>query len=284
MKTGLVLEGGALRGLFTAGVLDVMMEHDLTADAVVGVSAGAVFGCNFKSRQIGRTIRYNKKYCREWRYGSFRSLLLTGDYYGADFCYRRIPEELDVFDADTFQKTNMTFDVVCTDVDTGEAAYHRCSTAMGEDLKWMRASASMPLVSRPVEIDGKKYLDGGIADSIPLPAFEQMGYEKNVVVLTQPKGFIKEKNGMLGLMRHALKKYPKLIETMARRHDEYNEATAYVQKRAEEGAAFVIRPDMALDVSRIEHDPAKLKAAYDHGRMVAQRELGRLRKFMEEQE
>ena len=281
MKTGLVLEGGAMRGLFTAGVMDVLLENGIEFDGMVGVSAGAAFGCNYKSKQIGRVLRYNLKYCRDPRYCGLRSLIFTGDIFGRDFCYRRLPDELDPFDYKTYRENPMPFYAVVTDVHTGKALLHRCDNGGGEDLDWIRASASMPLVSRPVKIGGGTYLDGGIADSIPLPAFEKMGYERNVVVLTQPDGYVKEKNGMLGLMRRALKKYPKLIETMARRHDEYNEATAYVQKRENEGAAFVIRPDMALDVSRIEHDPARLKAAYDHGRMVAQRELGRLRAFME---
>ena len=281
MKTGLVLEGGALRGLFTAGVLDVMMEHDLTADAVVGVSAGAVFGCNFKSRQIGRTIRYNKKYCREWRYGSFRSLLLTGDYYGADFCYRRIPEELDVFDADTFQKTDMTFDVVCTDVDTGEAVYHRCSTAMGEDLKWMRASASMPLVSRPVQIDGKKYLDGGIADSIPLHYMENLGYPHSIVILTQPLGFCKEPNRLLPLMRLLLgKKYPHMIRALSKRHEAYNAMTKEIEQKKKAGRLLVIRPESALHIGAGSHDANEMERVYQLGRAMGEKRLVDIQSFI----
>lgn len=280
MKTGLVLEGGAMRGLFTAGVMDVLLENEIAFDGAVGVSAGAVFGCNYKSKQIGRVLRYNLKYCRDPRYCGLRSLILTGDIFGKDFCYRRLPTELDPFDYKSYRANPMPFYAVVTDMRTGEALMHRCDDGDGEDLEWFRASASMPLVSRPVEIGGGLYLDGGIADSIPLPAFEEMGYEKNVVVLTQPKGYIKEKNGALGLMRLTLRKYPKLLETIARRHQDYNAATSYVQKREEEGAAFVIRPDHGLDVSRIEHDPAKLQAAYDHGRTVAERELEKMKGFV----
>ncbi len=281
MKTGLVLEGGAMRGLFTAGVMDVLLENKIEFDGAVGVSAGAVFGCNYKSKQIGRVLRYNLKYCRDPRYCSLRSLIFTGDIFGRDFCYRRLPEELDPFDYESYRANPMPFYAVVTDVRTGKPLIHRCDQGNGEDLDWFRASASMPLVSRPVKIGGDAYLDGGIADSIPLPAFEEMGYEKNVVVLTQPRGYIKEKNSMLGLMRAALKKYPRLLETMARRHEDYNAATAYVQQREAAGAAFVIRPDHALDVSRIEHDPARLQAAYDHGRMVAERELEKLKAFVD---
>lgn len=281
MKTGLVLEGGAMRGLFTAGVMDVLLENDIAFDGMVGVSAGAAFGCNYKSKQIGRVLRYNLKYCRDPRYCGLRSLILTGDIFGRDFCYHRLPDELDLFDYKTYRSNPMPFYAVVTDVHTGKALLHRCDNGGGEDLDWIRASASMPLVSRPVKIGSGTYLDGGIADSIPLPAFEEMGYDRNVVVLTQPEGYIKEKNGMLGLMRLALKKYPKLLDTIAHRHDEYNAATAYVHKREAEGAAFVIRPDHALDVSRIEHDASKLQAAYDHGRTVARRELEKLKEFVE---
>lgn len=280
MKTGLVLEGGALRGLFTAGVLDVMMEHGLMVDAVVGVSAGAVFGCNFKSRQIGRTIRYNKKYCREWRYGSFRSLLLTGDYYGADFCYRRIPEELDVFDVETFKKTPMTFDVVATDIETGEAVYHRCETAMGKDLKWMRASASMPLASKPVEIDCGKYLDGGVADSIPLHYMEESGYPHSIVILTQPRGFVKTPNKLLPLLRKTMKKYPQLIRALEIRHEKYNAMTAEIEEKEKTGQILVIRPESALDIGAASHDEKELERVYQLGRAMGEKRLCEMRDFI----
>ena len=282
MKTGLVLEGGAMRGLFTAGVMDVLMENEIRFDGMVGVSAGAAFGCNYKSRQIGRVLRYNLKYCRDPRYCGLRSLILTGDIFGRDFCYRRIPEELDPFDYESYRANPMPFYAVVTDIRTGKALLHRCDEGRGEDLEWFRASASMPLVSRPVQIGGASYLDGGVADSIPLRAFEELGYGRNVVVLTQPEGYVKAKNGMLGLMRLALRKYPKLIDVMARRHEEYNAATAYVHAQEAAGRVFVIRPDSALEVSRIEHDPQRLQAAYDHGRAVMNRELEKLKGFMEE--
>lgn len=280
MKTGLVLEGGALRGLFTAGVLDVMMENDLMVDAIVGVSAGAVFGCNFKSRQIGRTIRYNKKYCREWRYGSFRSLLLTGDYYGADFCYRRIPEELDRFDAETFRKTPMTFDVVATDIETGEAVYHRCETAMGEDLKWMRASASMPLASTPVEIEGRKYLDGGVADSIPLHYMEESGYPHSIVILTQPKGFVKTPNKLLPLLRKTMKKYPRLIHALEVRHEKYNAMTVEIEEKEKRGQILAIRPESALNIGAASHDENELERVYQLGRAMGEKRLKEIRDFI----
>lgn len=279
MKRGLILEGGAMRGLFTAGVIDVMMEQGLTYDGAVGVSAGAVFGCNYKSHQPGRVLRYNLAYCKDPRYCSIRSLIKTGDLFGAQFCYRDIPNRLDPFDIAAYQKDPMDFWVVATDVTTGQPVYHNCLTGDETDLDWFRASASMPLASRIVEIDGQRLLDGGIADSIPL-AFAEERYQKNVVVLTQPLGFVKEKNKALPLMRRAFKQYPKVVEVMARRHEQYNEATAAIREKERRGELFVLRPEAPLDVGRVEHDPEKLRKAYDHGRAVAEKRLTALKEFL----
>ena len=279
MKRGLILEGGAMRGLFTAGVIDVMMEHGLTYDGAVGVSAGAVFGCNYKSHQPGRVLRYNLAYCKDPRYCSIRSLIKTGDLFGAQFCYRDIPNRLDPFDIAAYQKDPMDFWVVATDVTTGQPVYHNCLTGDETDLDWFRASASMPLASRIVEIDGQRLLDGGIADSIPL-AFAEERYQKNVVVLTQPLGFVKEKNKALPLMRRAFKQYPKVVEVMARRHEQYNEATAAIREKERRGELFVLRPEAPLEVGRVEHDPEKLQKAYDHGRAVAEKRLEALKEFL----
>jgi len=281
MKTGLVLEGGAMRGLFTAGVMDVLMENGVEFSGAIGVSAGAVFGCNYKSRQIGRVLRYNLRFCRDPRYSGFRSLFLTGDYYGADFCYRRIPEELDPFDLEAYRANPMAFYAVCTDVESGEPVYPRCELGNGEDLLWFRASASMPLVSRTVKIHGQGYLDGGIADSIPLKKFEEMGYGKNVVVLTQPRNYIKEPSRSFSLMKIALRKYPALLRVIEDRPRAYNASTAYVKEREAAGRAFVISPDAPLPIHRTENDPEKLKACYDLGRAAARRRLEELRRFLE---
>ena len=279
MKTGLILEGGAMRGMFTAGVMDVMMENSISFDGIIGVSAGAVFGCNFKSHQIGRVIRYNMKYCRDPRYCSCRSLIFTGDLYGADFCYHKIPDELDLFDSETFSSSPEEFYVVATDVESGEPLYHRCTDCGDNDLLWMRASASMPLVSRIVKTDGHKMLDGGIADSIPLRYFESIGYSRNIVVLTQPWDYVKEKNEMLPLMRVIFHRYPRLLETMAHRHENYNETRAYIREQQQRGKVLVICPDEKLPLSRTERDPEKLHAVYEIGRSIALREIGKIRAF-----
>ena len=282
-KRGLILEGGAMRGMFTAGVLDVLMENDIEFDGVIGVSAGATFGCNYISKQIGRTIRYNKKYCRNWRYCSMRSLLTTGDLFGEDFCYNKIPNELDPFDNDTFRKSGTEFYIVATDIETGEAIYKKYDVDDPDCLLWMRASASMPLASRIVEAGGKKLLDGGMADSIPVKKFEEMGYDKNVVVLTQPEDYVKEKNSALPLIKLIYKKFPKLIEVMENRHIMYNTTTAYIKEKEKSGELFVIRPTGKLNVGHIEHNPSELEKAYQSGRRVAQENLEKLKEYLKTQ-
>ena len=279
-KQGLVLEGGAMRGLFTAGVMDVLMENGIVFDGIVGVSAGAAFGCNYKSGQIGRVLRYNTTYCQDWRYCSFRSLIKTGDLYGADFCYHELPEQLDLFDDEAFQKNPADFYAVCTDCESGEPVYKKIQSAQYTDLEWIRASASMPLVSRIVDINGQKLLDGGIADSIPLRFMENSGYANNVVVLTQPRSYRKKKNSLLPLMKLALKKYPKVVDAMARRHINYNETLAYIRKQEQAGKVFVISPDEKLDIGRTEKDPDKLRAVYAIGRKAAEAKLGELQRFL----
>ena len=282
MKHGLVLEGGAMRGLFTAGVLDLMMERGIFFDGAVGVSAGAVFGCNFKSRQPGRVLRYNLRFCRDPRYCSLRSWAKTGDLYGADFCYREIPDQLDPFDTAAYQASPMDFYVVATDVRTGQAVYHNCRTGGAEDLAWFRASASMPLAAKVVEVDGYQLLDGGVADSIPLNFLESKGYEKNVVVLTQPLGYVKGPNKLLPVARLALRQYPNLLTAMAARQDQYNQVTARLREKERQGTVFILRPEAPLAIGKTEHDPQKIQAAYDQGRLVAEKRLAALQDFLKD--
>ena len=280
MKKGLILEGGAMRGMFTAGVIDVMMEHDIAFDGAIGVSAGAVFGCNYKSHQIGRSLRYNTKFCKDPRYASFRSLLTTGDLYGADFCYNEIPNQLDPFDLETYRNSPMEFYVVCTDVETGKPVYQKCMTGDAHDILWMRASASMPLVSRIVEVDGYKLLDGGISDSIPIRQFQKLGYDRNIIILTQPLDYVKPKNQMVPLLRIMMRKYPNLVRTMRFRHDIYNATTAYIRKLEQKGRVLVIRPEAPLNIARVEHDPKELTRVYQLGRSVAEKRLEEMQAFL----
>ena len=280
MKTGLIMEGGAMRGLFTVGVTDVFMENGIEFDGAIGVSAGAAFGCNYKSRQPGRALRYNKAYAKDLRFCSIRSLIKTGDLFGAQFCYHTIPDELDIFDTPAYVDNPMKFYVVCTDAETGKALYF-CDSETGDDtLEYFRASAPMPLVSRPVEIRGKKLLDGGIADSVPIQYFESIGYDRNVIILTQPLGFQKKPSSAQKLMKYVLKDYPNIVRAMEVRHIEYNSTLEYIAEKEKSGEILVIRPEQALPIGRISHDPEKMQEVYDLGRSVAEKQLDIIKKFI----
>ena len=257
MKKGLVLEGGAMRGLFTAGVLDVLMEHDIWPDGVIGVSAGAAFGCNMKSKQPGRALRYNKNLVNDWRYSSLRSLLTTGDYFGGDYAYHYVPRHIDYFDVDTFSKNPMEF------------------------LEYIRASASMPIAARIVTVDGKKMLDGGIADSIPLRFFQQQGYEKNLVVLTQPAGYVKKRSPLMPLMRMWLRRHPRIVQALEDRPAMYNAELDYVKEEESKGKTLALRPRNKLTIGHISHNPDDMQMTYDQGREVALEHLEEIKAFFQ---
>lgn len=281
MKKGLVLEGGAMRGLFTAGVLDVLMEHDIWPDGVIGVSAGAAFGCNMKSKQPGRALRYNKNLVNDWRYSSLRSLLTTGDYFGGDYAYHYVPRHIDYFDVDTFSKNPMKFWVVCTNVDTGKAEYKRLTEVDYDSLEYIRASASMPIAARIVTVDGKKMLDGGIADSIPLRFFQQQGYEKNLVVLTQPAGYVKRRSPLMPLMRMWLRRHPRIVQALEDRPAMYNAELDYVKEEESKGKTLVLRPRNKLTIGHISHNPDDMQMTYDQGREVALEHLKEIKAFFQ---
>ena len=279
-KTGLILEGGGMRGIFTAGILDELMEQRITFPCAVGVSAGAAFGCNFKSGQIGRVLRYNLRFCRDPRYCGIRSLLLTGDLFGASFCYRDIPDRLDVFDRNAYEYNPMRFYVVCTDLLTGQAVYHLCDRADKDDFEWIRGSSSMPLVSRPVRVGGRVLLDGGIADSIPLRFAMEQGYERNVVILTQPRSYVKRKNRLLPLFRLGLRHYPLTVRAIEDRPHVYNESRELVFEQERQGNAFVFCPEDPLPIGRVEHDPEIILTVYLMGRQQARERIEELRGFL----
>ena len=279
MKRGLVLEGGAMRGLWTAGVTDVMMEHDIWPDGLIGVSAGAAFGCNYKSRQPGRAIRYNTRFAKDSRYSGLRSLLRSGDYFNAEFGYHIVPYEYDIFDTQTFEQSPMQFTVVCTDVLTGRAVYHDIDHVDYDELEWLRASASMPLASKIVNVQGHQLLDGGVSDSIPLAYFESQGYNRNVVILTQPEGFVKEPNKLMPIIRIALRKYPDMIKAMDERHIMYNHELAYVAKAEQEGRCLVIRPEGKIPIGHISHNPDQMRHVYELGRDVGERYIEKIKEF-----
>ena len=279
MKKGLVLEGGAMRGLFTAGIIDVMMEAGVEPDGLIGVSAGAAFGCNYKSRQPGRAIRYNTRFAKDARYSGLKSLLTTGDYFNAQFGYHIVPYQYDPFDVAAFEQNPMEFMVVCTDVLTGQAVYHKMDRVDYDELEWLRASASMPLASKVVEVAGHKLLDGGVADSIPLAYFESIGYDRNVVILTQPEGYVKHRTKLMPLMRIGLRRYPEMIQAMDRRYLMYNRELEFVRQAEREGRCLVIRPDEKLPIGHISHDPEEMKRVYQIGREMGDRYIERIKAF-----
>ena len=280
MKKGLVLEGGGHRGIFTAGVLDVFLENNISFDGVIGVSAGAVHGASFLSKQKGRSLRYALKYCNDKRYMGLGSLLKTGDYFNVDFCYYQLPQVLDPFDNEAFENQKTAYYTVSTDVNTGEAVYHQCKTLRDDYIKWIVASASMPLVAKIVEVEGQKLLDGGVADSIPEAAFRKMGYTKNVVILTQPKGYEKSKNSMLPLIKRIYKKYPKFVEAVENRHVVYNQELRDLENLEKSGDVFVLRPKTELIASRTERNPEKMQETYNQGREIALAELEKIKAFL----
>ena len=279
MKKGLVLEGGAMRGLFTAGIIDVMMEAGVEPDGLIGVSAGAAFGCNYKSRQPGRAIRYNTRFAKDARYSGLKSLLTTGDYFNAQFGYHIVPYQYDLFDVAAFEQNPMEFMVVCTDVLTGQAVYHKMDRVDFDELEWLRASASMPLASKVVEVAGRKLLDGGVADSIPLAYFESFCYDRNVVILTQPEGYVKHRTKLMPLMRIGLRHYPEMIQAMDRRYLMYNHELEFVRQAEREGRCLVIRPDEKLPIGHISHDPEEMKRVYQIGREMGDRYIERIKAF-----
>lgn len=263
MSIGLVLEGGAMRGLYTAGVLDVFLGNNIKVDGIIGVSAGVLFGVNYLSKQKGRAIRYNKKFAKDKRYMGMRSFLTTGNIINKDFAYYEIPFKIDVFDEETFEKSNTDFWATVTNIETGEAEYLKLNNVF-EQMELLRATSAMPIVSEIIEIDGKKYLDGGVSDSIPVEKCKSMGYGKIIVVLTRTIEYRKKKaNSLLAKVKY--KEYPKLIETMENRYKKYNETVEKIIDMENKKEIFVIRPSKDLKIKRIEKDVDKLQAMYDLG-------------------
>ena len=266
MKVGLLLEGVAMRGLYTAGVLDVFMENNVKIDGIIGVSAGALFGMNYKSKQIGRVLRYNKKYAKDKNYMGFYSLLTTGNIMNEDFCFNKIVNELDPVDFETFKNSEVEFYVVVTNIETGKPEYIKINDLKNKtEVEYLRASGSMPFVSKPVVINNKKYLDGGISDSIPIDKMMSMDFDKVIVVLTRPIDYRKKKSNQI-FSKIYYRKYPKFAETIRNRYKMYNEEVEKVLELERKGEILVIRPSKFIDIKRIEKDIDKMQAMYDLGR------------------
>ena len=277
-KTVFVLEGGAMRGLYSAGVLDVFMQNDITTDAIYGVSAGALFGINFKSKQIGRPLRYNLKYAHHKHYMSLYSLITTGDIMHKDFCFNRIIYELDKFDFETFDNSPIDFYAVVTNVETGKPEYMHIKNGE-QDMEKLRASGSMPFVSNLVPIDGYNYLDGAVSDAIPLQKVLDEGYEKIIVVLTRAEGYRKKKDNFPYNLVYG--KYPKFIECAKNQYKKYNETLDLIKKYEAEGRILVLRPSKNLKIHRVEKNVDKLKAMHQLGVDDCIKNLDKIKKYLE---
>lgn len=276
---GLVLEGGGFRGMYTCGVIDVFMENGICFDEVVGVSAGAAFGCNIKSKQIGRALRYNKRFCQDSRYSGLKSFIKTGDLYNKEFAYGIVPTILDPFDTKTFRENPLKFTVVCTDIHTGNPVYHEIQNGDATDIEWIRASASIPIVSKPVKLDGYELLDGGVSDSIPVNWMLERS-DKTVIVLTRDKSYHKEPMKYIHLLKKAFKEYPNLQKALENRYIVYNKTLDEIEQLEREGKVFVIRPSKAIACAMIEKDPNHLQEIYDIGRRDALHYLEDLKKYL----
>lgn len=276
---GMVLEGGGMRGIFTAGVLDLLLDEDIFPKVIYGVSAGACHACSYLSRQRGRAMRTVVDFANDRRYASTHSFLTTGDFFGVDFVYNQVPNKLLPFDYATYKKHPSKLYAVMTDCATGQAEYRHIAD-MKADIAAIQASSSLPLLSRMVKVDGKRYLDGGVSDSIPLAKSIADGFSKNIVVLTQHNGFQKEPTSMMPLVKARYWRHPLLVDSMRTRHLRYNEALALVGREEEAGNAFVIQPDAPLGIDRLEKDMEKLKATYQAGYDQAKKKLEALREFL----
>ena len=265
-QAGLVLEGGGMKGMYTAGVLDYFIEKDMEFSKCYGVSAGSIHMCNLISKQKGRGLRTGLDYLDDRNYCSMYSLIKTGDLFGADFCYRKIPTELDPYDYETFSRYKGKAYAVITNIITGKPEYYQIKD-LKKDIVGVRASSSLPLVSRSVRIGQQLYLDGGISDSIPIRKSIADGNQKNVVILTKEEGYVRKPSskGMNLFIKQKYRKYPELYKCMLSRHIEYNETVAFLEEQQKMGEIFVIRPKEPLNIGRTEKNREKLKAIYQIG-------------------
>lgn len=280
MKTGLVLEGGAMRGLFTAGVIDVLMENKINFDVAVGVSAGAAFGVNLKSKQIGRVLRYNLRFAGKPYYASWKSWRRSGNLYAANFCYHILPDKLDIFDKETFMANPMRFWCVATDAATGESVYHELHDAGYVDLEWIRASSSIPFFAHPVAIGGHYYFDGGVSDSIPYDFLIKNGVSKRVVITTQPKEYRKKQSKLYPIEKIVLREYPAVLKKLATRAEDYNAVLDKMEEDENQGNAFIIRPPYPLEIGTVEQNKEEIKRVYEIGRKKAEEILPDLVEYL----
>ena len=278
----LILEGGAMRGQFTSGVLDVFMDRGLFCGRTIGVSAGALCGYNYVAGAKGRSCYLNVKYCDDWRYLSLKSFVRTGNAYGREFAFEQIPNVLEPFDTRAFDESPMKLIAVSSNLETGEADYHELASAQ-EGTPYLIASSSMPLVSQIVEIDGKQLLDGGACDSAPylFSLLTAPRDRKRIVILTQADGYVKSPNRLMPLLHQRYAEFPYYLERLQSRHFHYNRTYRALARSRDEGKLFIIRPPEPVTVASMEKDPAKLMDLYEQGCAEAVRLWDDLQRYLE---
>lgn len=280
-KVGLVLEGGGMRGLYTAGILDFFMEKNLYFPYVIGVSAGACNAASYISKQKERSKRINIDYIKNPRYLSYSNLIKEKSIFGMNFLFNEIPNKLDPFDYKTFDKSEQRFVIGTTDCETGNPLYfdkNKCNDILGV----LRASSSIPLLSPIVEVEGKKLLDGGVADSIPIKKAIEDGFQRNIIILTRNKEYRKKPYKFKMFVKRSYLKYPKLVDTIFNRYKMYNDTLDYIEELEKQYNAFVIRPSELLKVDRLEKNPQKLKALYEMGYGDAKNLYSKMKKWIGE--
>lgn len=263
-KIGLILEGGGMRGIYTAGVLDFLIEKSIKVDIVIGVSAGSCHACSYLSKQYKRAFNATVDYLDDKNYLSFNNLIKTGSIFGMDFMFNTIPNELNIYDYDTFNKSNTKFIAVSTNCETGKPEYFELKD-LKKEIIYIQASCSIPMFANIVEVDNYKLVDGGVSDSIPIEYALNQGYKKNIVVLTRDSTYLKSKNKFTSVIKRKYKKYPNLITAIENRHLNYNKSLEIVNNLSQSGDALVIRPNSPVKVSQVEKNVDKLTALYEQG-------------------
>ena len=280
MKSALILEGGGMRGLYSAGVLDVLMENGIETDIAAGVSAGALFGINYKSKQIGRVLRYNLKYAGISENLGIKSLLKTGDLMNKKFYFDELPFKLDVMDIETYKKCKTEFYAVVTNLNSGLPEYKNISELENADcIEYLRASGSLPFVTKPVIVKGIPYLDGGVSDSIPVRHFIEKGYDKIIVILTKPHGF--KTGGKIPCTGLAYKEYPQFANVLKNRNFFYAEQLNHINQLEKENKIIVIRPTQHIKVRTTEKNRETLQKIYDLGVKDCNEKIMTIKKYLE---
>ncbi len=280
---GLVLEGGGFRGMFTAGVLDVFMERGLAGfSSVWGVSAGALMATSYLSGQLGRSCRINLAFRDDKRYMSTYQLAKTGNIVGTTFLYNEVQNDIDPFDYDAFNANPTRLFATVSDVTFGTPDYVEI-TSLPEKMDYVRASASLPVVSRMVKVDGRLLLDGGTTDSVPLErALREPGCSRAVVVLTQERSYKKGQASLMPAARKLYEDFPYYLQAIESRPERYNAQREYIWEQERAGNAFILAPERPVAVANMEHDGAKLLDLYLQGRSVATQRWAELQAFLAE--